>query len=334
MSNAGGFEYETYDGEPRFLSDIYIGVDGTGYESAIIQALKGIQGHGADHPGLRRSGVRKMESLAVGNKRAVAQMHQSPGYFQELDIRNKGLGMPRNHLDEGRGNLYKEEFRFSFVRRYYDSWKNNRRYYRRGPEMEGLSTNARIQDAYDWYQETVKYRTGRIFLCGYSRGAYIVVQLARRLQKEGVEIHCMMLFDAVSRVASDLIRSKIVNSFEPSEAFKIAFGDETSYPVPSNVRNCMHVHRNMKVSRSREFMGNCAMVAELRNKVNFELVPFTATHSALGGLPYEAANGRSPSEKIIETGETKPCNVTFRQDGEAARNIRSTMDAFLHRMAR
>ncbi len=107
----------------------------------------------------------------------------------------------------------------------------------------------------------------KIFLVGHSRGAAILIHVARILQRRGTPVEAMFLFDAVARNLS-------------------LDADE----IPANVRFCYHAMRD-PAGNSRGSFGNCGTSAALH--VDFQPRPmrrFFTTHGAMGGTPW----GRNP----------------------------------------
>ncbi|MBM2578062.1 hypothetical protein JQC91_17280 [Jannaschia sp. Os4] len=170
--------------------------------------------------------------------------------------------------------VYAADFEDSHVSRLHREWHTHARFYRRGPGALGTATGSLGYDMFmrarhHWHRAG-REGGSRIFLCGYSRGAAAAIVAARYMQRHGMRVHHLMLFDAVDRSPSP--------------------DTET---IPANVRICSHARR-APAAASREFFGNCGTRAEDGAATSYHEETFHCTHGAVGGMPWEgtAQTGR------------------------------------------
>lgn len=102
-----------------------------------------------------------------------------------------------------------------------------------------------------------------VFLAGYSRGAATVVDVASRLEREGIEVQAMFLFDAVDRSAH--------------------LGDTA---LVRNTRHVYHARRNPEAESRLSFDNVATGVA---GAGVYEEGFFMTTHGGMGGVPFGAA---------------------------------------------
>lgn len=101
-----------------------------------------------------------------------------------------------------------------------------------------------------------------VFLAGYSRGAATVVEVAARLQREGLEVEAMFLFDAVDRSAR-LAETALV----------------------TNTRHVYHARRD-PAAESRLSFDNVA--TGVASPGTYLQGFFMTTHGGMGGVPFGA----------------------------------------------
>jgi hypothetical protein len=141
----------------------------------------------------------------------------------------------------------------------------------RGPNMTGghqvpLDAVAeRIQQQYD--TDTAGDRPTQVFLAGYSRGAAGVVHVAYLLERMGIEVDAMFLFDAVDR-------SSLIGDSLPTGNVEV---------VPRNVHATYHAMRS-PMAESRESFSNTATSAAAPG--SYAGARFMTTHGGMGGLPW------------------------------------------------
>lgn len=280
----------------KLKTDIYVGIDGTGPE------------------GFRTD---------IGVSPSGKKQRSNPGYGKEMQ-----------YVDMGAEESYAHQFVHSNVYHYWLNWHGLKKYYKRGPEFFGFSTEERARDAYDWLIEARKYSRGRIFLCGYSRGAYAVVRVAHMLKsladkgdrELNSNVHALMLFDAVQRTED---YPNLVNAYFWGYGNKVD-ADQSMSIIPDNVVNCCHLRRSPK-GKSREVMGNCSTMLQDSRKTSYQERFFHGTHGSMGGIYYQPGPGQRAEHQVVEPG-TGATNVTFRQDKIAAHEARDEMDQFLYRV--
>jgi len=118
----------------------------------------------------------------------------------------------------------------------------------------------------------------KIFLTGYSRGGATVIDVARRLERQGLQVEAMFLFDAVDQSA-------------------VLEGGA----IPNNVRICYHAMRN-PITSSRESFGNCGTRATRPRGLISRW--FVTTHGGMGGVPWRAAGVPEGGVTTINEGGT------------------------------
>jgi hypothetical protein len=166
---------------------------------------------------------------------------------------------------------YAETMKDSFVRRIWQQCPESKRLYYRGPSLLGVESGPTAWAAYSEIKGAYEADKAnfKLYLTGYSRGGAIVIAIARLIQKLGIEVECMALFDAVDR--SPLV-----------EVDRIA----------DNVKMTYHALRDPK-NESRWYFGNCGLTAKYPKKLVKKV--FNSTHAGLGGMPW---TGDHPSKKI------------------------------------
>jgi Thioesterase domain len=151
----------------------------------------------------------------------------------------------------------------------------------------------------------------KVFLVGHSRGGAIVIHVARIMQRRGMPVEAMFLFDAVARNLS----------LDAEE-------------IPANVRFCYHAMRD-EHTLSRPMFGNCGTYAAggvmLRN-----LPRFWTTHGGMGGTPLGStrltASGHiiePPVDILAGVMEGDATNVTPAQEVTGSQEVERWMWPFL-----
>ncbi len=232
---------------------------------------------------------------------------------------------------------YERATRQSFVRELASlmkSWPCFPVLYQRGPSLlsigfGALDLNFTISQVRDLGRLAVRFILRHacppdpIVLAGYSRGAAACIQAARMLQREApsLRIDCLALFDAVDR---DLLADVKV--------------------IPANVKAAYHALRHEGVL-SRWYFGNCGLRHEIPDRLRCKR--FWATHSALGGMPWQGdhpcrtvpAPGFDRETWLLQrergVGSLPPTicvpTTTVLQDEQAVREIRRWMWANLRK---
>ncbi len=126
--------------------------------------------------------------------------------------------------------LYRKEMQGGFCKQLE---KLCRGQYRRGPTLMGRETSDIAADVVEavlaWRRLPVK-RSHRLFLAGHSRGGAAVIYAAQELDKQGVTVDAMFLFDAVER------------HFEFTRPLRSARS------IPPNVKHCYHALRDTSLA--------------------------------------------------------------------------------------
>lgn len=161
--------------------------------------------------------------------------------------------------------------------------------YLRGPSALGLETQGSANSITNWVEQKIKANqkmqaggTGvaiaqpKVFLTGYSRGGAAVINASHQLKRRGVEVHCLMLFDAVDRST---------------------MGDTDE--IPDNVNWAFHAMRD-PMAGSREMFGNCG--TRIAPGVIHYSKKFYCTHGGMGGTPWDKV-GDSGFIEEMTTGE-------------------------------
>ncbi|MEY1556981.1 hypothetical protein AB3Y40_15230 [Yoonia sp. R2331] len=182
-------------------------------------------------------------------------------------------------------DTYKTDFQSSHVRQLFEQWHTPLAGYLRGPRWHGTGTPAKSKQGLDWVVEqwekqqklatvrsALSAKPTRIFLSGYSRGGAAVIELAYNLNKKGIPVHCMMLFDAVDR--SPL---------------------ENCDTISKNVAMVYHALRDPKAG-SRESFGNCGLKHPSKGLPVFR--KFFCTHGGVGGCPWDKAGKSGKIEEM------------------------------------
>lgn len=143
-----------------------------------------------------------------------------------------------------------------------------------GPNIQGSNCDDILNQAKDFYRE-VKRTYGsdavnklKISLVGYSRGAYMAMCFAKFLQINGVPVHFLGLFDAVSR---DMSVEAIIST----------------YDIPTNVATCYHAARSPIIGSRSITMNQIGFNWENGKKLETRK-EFPGSHAAMGGFPNDA----------------------------------------------
>ncbi len=180
---------------------------------------------------------------------------------------------------DGTGELsnreYQPNFRNSFVNTIVRNSNAKYKHYLRGPASDGVDMIALASKAYTFiHLHRHAHPHTRILLTGYSRGGAGVVDVARRLKKDGVTVDGMVLFDPVDRS-----------------------GTSDAYDVTNNVLHMVKALRST-LTLSRISFNNCA--TSWHAPTRCEAKYFWATHGGLGGCPWAVVPGERPTQFIDE----------------------------------
>lgn len=181
--------------------------------------------------------------------------------------------------DEGMWRWTEGQIRRGFVRRLTREAEAKSKIvvYKEGVKVHGGDSISRAKEVVDIVKIRMLFEPGdTVFLAGYSRGGAIAIDAARQLNNHSISVTGLVLFDAVSRVA------------DISETFD-------AEAISENVKIAVHAYRDPSV-RSQPVFGNCGMRAANPRKTHFTLRSFRATHSGMGGLPWEGDFPSTPSQ--------------------------------------
>ena len=191
---------------------------------------------------------------------------------------------------------YRRDFRNSFVNYILRQTPARHKRYIRGPGFDGLDMSMIAAEGYQFVHLTkVAHPDANILLTGYSRGASGVIDVARRLQINGVQVSGMVLFDPVDR--------------SPTSSEDV---------IPNNVLRLTQVRRDPR-SFSRYTFDNCGN--GWHHPTRCDMQRFYGTHGAMGGVPWPAPPGGG--SQYISEGfpEPTPTLVTYDRDAIAAREV-------------
>jgi hypothetical protein len=196
---------------------------------------------------------------------------------------------------DGTGDMndatYAREMMHSFVRRilWHSPIPGDRKRYIRGPDWSGAQVVPEAYHGYDFIKRNLSsYPGSSVLLTGYSRGGAAAITIAQMLQRDGLPVRAMVLFDAVDRAAHVDCAS-----------------------IPGNVANVYHARRDMFAAWSRVSFGNCGTFAV--PPTVYKERYFRCTHGAMGGTHW---TGGPDTEMINEHDVTGPTAVTYQQDRE------------------
>lgn len=166
---------------------------------------------------------------------------------------------------------YAETMKESFVRKIWQQCPESLCLYFRGPSLLGLESGPTALNAYSRIKSEYEANKSnfKLYLTGYSRGGAIAIAIARLVKKEGIDVECMALFDAVDR-------SPLIDVDQ----------------IPDNVKITYHAVRDSR-NESRWYFGNVGLRA--KNADSLQKKVFNSTHAGLGGLPW---TGDHPTKKI------------------------------------
>jgi hypothetical protein len=192
-----------------------------------------------------------------------------------------------------RGGEYGASMNDSFVSNIVRKSTTGVKRYMRGPGFDGLDMALIARAGHRFVQLGLVASPGAtILLTGYSRGGAGVIDVARRLASDNIEVAAMVLFDAVDR----------------------ALGVDAT-DIPNNVQRLVHARRHPRAG-SRESFSSCGI--RWHAPTICELKLFLGTHGALGGVPWK---GPKANELVVESWPDSGTNVSYIEDARAARTV-------------
>ncbi|MCC6536378.1 MAG: LysM peptidoglycan-binding domain-containing protein [Bryobacterales bacterium] len=201
---------------------------------------------------------------------------------------------------------YAKAYEDSFCHRLKKGWDAATGWYLRGPTTDGMDTADRGRQAAAWVAANRGLAKG-VILAGHSRGAAAVIHAAYVLKDAGIDVDYLFLFDAVNMQV--LLHT---------------------HRIPANVKCVFHAVRE-PYTRSRPFWGNCGRFCADKSKTTYMEQFFFATHSGVGGVPwqiyYKKIKGEDhPDDEIIkEAWEPVATRVTMKQDRMESARVEAWM---------
>jgi hypothetical protein len=177
--------------------------------------------------------------------------------------------------------LYAQRMAPSFCRQLAQALGEDQVLYLRGPNLFGYEVHAEANQAYRWLKSAHDADPGaRLMLAGYSRGGSAAIMASEKLEKHGVAVDSLFLFDAVAR-----------HEFPGGNV------------IPANVRFSRHARRCHAadfVERYEGTLARIALVGGFENPIrplfgnvglkwrgdgdHAPAQPFLGSHGALGGV--------------------------------------------------
>jgi hypothetical protein len=203
---------------------------------------------------------------------------------------------------ESRDASYEATFANSFVSRICNEQRTVNKKYLKGPVRLGGLLEEAIREGHIFIHTSRQAGVNEpILLTGYSRGATGVVNIAKILERQNIDVRAMLLFDCVDMHAG--IDAEV---------------------IPKNVGYVLHVLRSPE-SGSRRSFGNAAR--QYNPPTRYEEAIFTCTHGGMGGVPWTVPAGQSPNDYIVEPFDGRT-NVTYAQDARGSERVWSYVQPF------
>jgi len=165
--------------------------------------------------------------------------------------------------------------------------------YERGPSIEGYRIHERGERAAKFLEEGRRGDARRLGLAGYSRGGSAAIMAAEILQKKGVRVDAMFLFDPVARHASEggtVVPANVSSLYIARRRLDpalIAKYDHTIGPLWHSM-----FHNPMRV-----FFGETAI--RYAASVKAVVSEFRGTHGAIGGVGWKHVAEDTDCEKLV-----------------------------------
>jgi hypothetical protein len=203
-----------------------------------------------------------------------------------------------------RDTSYEATFANSFVSRLCKEQGASNKKYLKGPVLLGGLLEEAIREGHIFIHTRRQAGVNDpILLTGYSRGATGVVNIAKILERQNIEVKAMLLFDCVDRHAG-----------------------VDAVAIPKNVGHVLHVLRAPE-SGSRGSFSNAARRYDPPTR--YEEAIFHCTHGGMGGVPWPVPTGQLPSDFIVESWPDGKTNVTYAQDARGAERIWTYVKPFI-----
>ena len=153
--------------------------------------------------------------------------------------------------------------------------------YERGPSTEGYRVHERGERAAKFLEDGRRRGARRLMLAGYSRGGSAAIMSAEILQKQGIRVDAMFLFDPVARHASqggEVVSANVALLYIARRRLDpglVAKYDHTIGPLWHRM-----FHNPMRV-----FFGETAV--RHAGSVNAKISAFPGSHGAIGGVGWK-----------------------------------------------
>ncbi|HEY6400405.1 MAG TPA: hypothetical protein VI479_03285 [Blastocatellia bacterium] len=207
---------------------------------------------------------------------------------------------------QSRDARYAATFANSFVSRLCTEQRTPNKKYLKGPVLLGGLLEEAVREGHIFINTRRQAGVNEpILLTGYSRGATGVVNIAKILERQNIDVKAMLLFDCVDRHAG--IDAMV---------------------IPKNVGYVLHVLRAPE-SGSRGSFGNTAR--QYNSPTRYEEAIFHCTHGGMGGVPWAAPAGQSQNDFIVESWPDGKTNVTYAQDTRGSERVWTYVKPFIGR---
>jgi hypothetical protein len=191
-----------------------------------------------------------------------------------------------------------------------------RSFYLRGPKLFGHEVKNEADAIYQWlkaaYEEDSRLR---LMLAGYSRGGSAAIMACEMLERDGIPVDSLFLFDAVAR-----------HNFKGGSV------------IPANVRFSRHARRCLTAAFVEKYEGHIGLIGGFQNPIrplfgNVGLTwrgdgdhrpaeAFFGSHGALGGVGWRV---------VVEDSECEHAVAAWMSEQFESRGVEVALDAFAPR---
>jgi hypothetical protein len=213
------------------------------------------------------------------------------------------------------GPLYDRVMRHSFCHQ-LGRKLGSQTFYLRGPGMLGLEVRGEAESAYRWLKAARDADPAvRLMLAGYSRGGSAAIMACEMLERDGIEVDSLFLFDAVAR-----------DEFSGGKV------------IPANVRFSRHARRSLAADFVAKYQGalrGVGLLGGFENPIrpSFGNVGLTwlgegdhqpaqcflGSHGALGGVGWRL---------VAEDGDCEHAVARWMNAQLQSRGVEAALDAF------
>src|SRR6266404_2319493 len=165
--------------------------------------------------------------------------------------------------------------------------------YERGPSAEGYRVHERGERAATFLQDGRHRGARRLMLAGYSRGGSAAIMSAEILQKQGIGVDALFLFDPVARHASEggvVVPANVALLYIARRRLDpalVAKYDHTIGPLWHAI-----LHNPMRV-----FFGETAVTEAASVKATISTFP--GSHGAIGGVGWKHVSEDTDCQKDV-----------------------------------